>query len=52
MKDVETLQMAKNRREIAQYSVTKRATRTIAEQIRKDAYVFVNRIAALLSEVK
>jgi len=41
------LDMARNRRETAQYSVTKLTTKTMAEKTRKDAYEFVERIEEL-----
>ena len=45
---VDHLRLAKERREIAQYSVTKETTRKIAEKIKEDAYQFVDRIERLL----
>ncbi len=44
---IEHLRLAKERREIAQYSVTKQTTMSIAEKIRTDAYEFVERIEEL-----
>ena len=46
--DVEQLRIARERREMAQYSPTKETTREIARQMRKDAYRFVERMARLL----
>jgi uncharacterized protein (UPF0332 family) len=48
---VEQLKLARDRREIAQYSVTKQTTRDIAELIKSDAYDFVARIEKLLDEL-
>jgi len=45
---IEHLRLAKERREIAQYSVTKETTRSIAEKVRADAYVFVEKIEELI----
>jgi len=45
---VERLRLAKERREIAQYSVTKETTRSIAQRIKADAYVFVEKIEELV----
>ena len=49
---VEQLKLARDRREIAQYSVTKQTTKLIAKQVKEDAYSFVKRIEKLISEVK
>ena len=48
---IEQLKLAKQRREIAQYSVTKETTRKIAENIRKDAFKFVERLEALIESL-
>lgn len=40
---------ARNKREIAQYSVTKKTTKDIASEIKKDAYNFVNKCEEILS---
>lgn len=45
---VEQLELARERREIAQYSVTKDTTTNLAEKTRKDAYDFVERIEYVL----
>lgn len=47
---VEQLKLARDRREIAQYSVTKQKTRKIAEEIKADAYMFLQRIERLISD--
>lgn len=41
---IDNLNLARDRREIAQYSVTKETTRRIAEEIKEDAYKFVERM--------
>jgi uncharacterized protein (UPF0332 family) len=46
--EVEKLTEARNKREIAQYGITKETTRTIAENIKKDAYDFVNKCEEIL----
>lgn len=46
--DIDDLKLARDRREIAQYSVTKETTRKIAEGIKEDAYKFVERIERLV----
>ncbi len=48
---IEQLEIVKERREIAQYSVTKDTTRELATKTRDDAYDFVNRIDVLLDEI-
>ena len=45
---VDNLNLARDRREIAQYSVTKETTRRIAEEIKEDAYTFVGRMEKLI----
>jgi len=49
---VEQLEIVRERREIAQYSVTKGTTRELALKTRNDAYGFVNRIDVLLDEIR
>lgn len=49
---VDNLDLARDRREIAQYSVTKETTRKIAEEIKEDAYKFVERIEGLIREME
>ena len=41
--EIEKLSDARHKREIAQYSITKQTTKSIAEKIKKDAYDFVNK---------
>ncbi|MCS4541848.1 MAG: HEPN domain-containing protein [Euryarchaeota archaeon] len=48
---VDNLNLARDRREIAQYSVTKETTRKIAEEIKEDAYKFVERIERLIDSL-
>lgn len=48
---IDNLKLARDRREIAQYSVTKETTRKIAEEIKEDAYGFVERIGKLIQEL-
>jgi uncharacterized protein (UPF0332 family) len=48
---IDNLKLARDRREIAQYSVTKGTTRKIAEEIKEDAYKFVERIVKLIEEM-
>ena len=45
--EVEELNKVKDKREIAQYSVTKETTKNIAEETRKDAHKFVDRMEEL-----
>jgi len=49
---VEQLKLARERREIAQYSVTKETTRRIAEKTRDDAYKFVEKMDELIETIK
>ena len=46
--EIEKLSEAKHKREIAQYSVTKKTTKEIAEQIKRDAYNFINVVELIL----
>lgn len=48
MEHVERIKWARERREIAQYSVTKQTTKKLASESRDDAYKFVERMEALL----
>lgn len=48
---VDDLNLARDRREIAQYSVTKETTRKIANEIKEDAYKFVERMEKLVDEL-
>jgi len=41
--EIEKLSDARNKREIAQYSITKQTTKSIAEKIKKDAYDFIEK---------
>lgn len=45
--EVEELNKVRDRREIAQYSVTKETTKNIAEETKKDAHKFVDRMEEL-----
>ncbi|MDD5446843.1 MAG: HEPN domain-containing protein [Methanocellales archaeon] len=49
---VDDLNLARDRREIAQYSVTKETTRRIAEEIKEDAYKFVERMEKLVADLE
>jgi uncharacterized protein (UPF0332 family) len=49
---IERLRLAKERREIAQYSVTKETTRSVAQKIKADAYLFVEKIEELIDTLK
>jgi uncharacterized protein (UPF0332 family) len=40
--------MLRQKREIAQYSITKQTTKAIAEKIKKDAYDFINKCEEVL----
>jgi uncharacterized protein (UPF0332 family) len=46
--EVEKLVDARHKREIAQYSITKQTTKTIAEKIEKDAYDFVDKCEEII----
>ncbi|MBN2121791.1 HEPN domain-containing protein [Candidatus Micrarchaeota archaeon] len=48
MEHVEQIRWARERREIAQYSVTKHTTKRLASESRDDAYEFVERMEKLL----
>jgi len=48
--EIEQLSDAKRRREIAQYNVTKETTKVIAEEIKKNAYEFVNKVELILAK--
>lgn len=47
---VEQLKLARDRREIAQYSVTKQTTRKIADEIKTNAYMFIQRMERIISD--
>ena len=48
--EIEKLSDARHKREIAQYSITKQTTKTIAEKIKKDAYDFVNKCEGIIEK--
>jgi len=48
--EIERLSDAKHKREIAQYSITKETTRSIAEKIISDAYEFVNKVEEIINK--
>lgn len=48
--EVEKLSDARHKREIAQYSITKQTTRSIAKKIKKDAYDFVNKCEEIIQK--
>lgn len=48
---IDNLNLARERREIAQYSVTKETTWKIAEKIKEDAYKFVESMEKLIGEL-
>lgn len=48
---IDNLNLARDRREISQYSVTKETTRRIAEEIKEDAYKFVERMDGLIESL-
>lgn len=48
--EVEKLSDARHKREIAQYSITKQTTKTIAEGIKKDAYEFVEKCEEIIQK--
>ena len=48
--EIEKLSDARHKREIAQYSITKQTTKSIAEKIKKDAYDFVNKCEEIIKE--
>jgi len=49
---VEQLKLARERREIAQYSVTKETTRRMAEKTKDDSYKFVEKMEELVEAIK
>lgn len=49
--EIETLRDVRNRREIAQYSVTKLTTKEIAENTKSDAREFVDRIEEIFEQL-
>lgn len=48
--EIEKLSDARHKREIAQYSITKHITKTIAEKIKADAYDFVDKCEEILEK--
>ena len=48
--EIEKLSDARHKREIAQYSITKQTTKSIAEKIKKDAYDFVNKCEEIIKK--
>ena len=48
--EIEKISDARNKREIAQYSITKETTRKISEKIKKDSYNFVNKVEEILEK--
>lgn len=50
--EIEELSEARQKREIAQYSVTKQTTKEIAEKIKKDAYEFVDKCEETLTQIE
>lgn len=47
--EIEKLSDARHSREIAQYSITKQTTKSIAEKIKKDAYDFINKCEEIIA---
>ncbi len=48
---LDTLNLARNKREMAQYSITKETTRRLAEEIKEEAYKFVERMEKLVADL-
>ena len=48
--EIEKLSDARHKREIAQYSITKQTTKSIAEKIKKDAYDFINKCEEIIQK--
>lgn len=46
--EIEKISNAREKREIAQYSITKQTTKDIAQKIKKDSYSFVNKCEEIL----
>jgi uncharacterized protein (UPF0332 family) len=46
--ELEKISEARHKREIAQYSVTKQTTKLIADDIKRDAYEFINKVEAII----
>ncbi|MDP3027048.1 MAG: hypothetical protein Q8N63_05030 [Nanoarchaeota archaeon] len=49
--EIEKLSDARHKREIAQYSITKETTKDIAEKIKEEAYIFVNKCEEILEKL-
>jgi uncharacterized protein (UPF0332 family) len=49
--EIEMLRDVKDRREIAQYSVTKKTTKEIAENTKADAREFVDRVEEIFDKL-
>lgn len=50
--EVEKLSDARHKREIAQYSITKKTTKLIAEKIKRDAYDFINKCEEIIENLE
>ena len=50
IEEIEKLSDARHKREIAQYSITKQTTKSIAEKIKKDAYDFINKCEEIVKK--
>ena len=48
--EIEKLSDARHKREIAQYSITKQTTKSIAEKIKKDAYGFIDKCEEIIKK--
>tara|TARA_Y100000034_G_scaffold111349_1_gene144376 strand:- start:306 stop:827 length:522 start_codon:yes stop_codon:yes gene_type:complete len=48
--EIEKLSDARHKREIAQYSITKQTTRSIAEKIKKDDYDFISKCEEIIKK--
>jgi len=48
--EIEKISDARHKREIAQYSITKQTTKSIAEKIKKDAYDFINKCEEIIEK--
>ena len=49
--EIEKISDARDKREIAQYSITKETTKKISEKIKKDSYDFVNKVGEILDKM-
>lgn len=47
--EIEQIEKVRDRREIAQYSVTKEITKNLAEETRQDAHKFINKIEEIFN---